>query len=146
MPDTLETLRLLEKLRRIEALCARPGSEGERLAAEGARRQILAQLAASQESPPPPPPKTPQPPPRYCYKFSFGDPWGRELFFALLRRHGLKPLSSRGRKSVQVEMTTTFLESTFRPEFEALQRSLYTRFDEFTAKTIAGMGSERRPP
>ena len=36
--------RLIEKLRRIEALFARPGGEGERIAAELARERILAQL------------------------------------------------------------------------------------------------------
>jgi hypothetical protein len=36
--------RLVEKLRRIEALFARPGTEGERIAAERARERIRARL------------------------------------------------------------------------------------------------------
>ena len=40
-----EERRLIEKLRKIEALFACPGSDGERLAAESARERIRQRLA-----------------------------------------------------------------------------------------------------
>ena len=67
--------QLVAKLRRIEALHARPGSEGERVAAERARQRILERLQQLEASEPP-----------VEFRFSLADQWSRHLFVALLRR------------------------------------------------------------
>lgn len=73
----------MDKLRRIEALFARPGSEGERVAAERARERIQARLAqlASEEPP-------------VEFRFSLADQWSRHLFVALMRRYGITPTAT----------------------------------------------------
>ena len=68
------------RLRKIEALFARPGSAGERRAAEAASVRIRARLAGFEDSE-----KTIE------MKFSLTDAWSRQLFLALSRRHGLTP-------------------------------------------------------
>ena len=66
----------MEKLRRIEALHARPGSEGERHAAERARERIQARLKELEAYEPP-----------IEFRFSLADQWSRHLFVALLRNY-----------------------------------------------------------
>jgi hypothetical protein len=68
------------KLRKIEVLFARAGTEGERLAAEAAAERIRARLGEFQKSVGP-----------IEMKFSLTDVWSRQLFVALSRRYGLKP-------------------------------------------------------
>ena len=68
------------KLRKIEALFARAGTEGERLAAEAAAERIRARIGEFQKSEG-----------LIEMKFSLPDAWSRQLFVALSRRYGLKP-------------------------------------------------------
>ncbi len=68
--------QLVEKLRRIEALHARPGSEGERHAAERARERIQSRLKQLEAEEPP-----------IEFRFSLADQWSRHLFLAVLRRY-----------------------------------------------------------
>ena len=78
MPD--EEQQLIAKLRKIEALFARPGTEGERRAAEHASNRIRARLTALEEIEP-----------AVEFRVSLTDAWSRSLFIAVLRRHGLRP-------------------------------------------------------
>ncbi len=70
---------LLSKLRKIEALHAGTGSDGERLAAVKAMLRIRERLANTERAEP-----------AVEYKFSLADPWARKLFLALARRYGLR--------------------------------------------------------
>ena len=74
---------LIQKLRRIEALHARAGSDGERLAAERARERIQARLQQLAAEEPP-----------VEYRFTLADQWSRHLFVALLRRYNISPYRS----------------------------------------------------
>ena len=67
--------RLREKLRKIEALFAGAGTEGERLAAEAALERVRARLTelGRHEKP-------------TEFQFSVPDTWSRHLFLALCRR------------------------------------------------------------
>jgi hypothetical protein len=78
-----EEQQLIAKLRKIEALFARPGTEGERRAAEDASNRIRARLNALEETEP-----------ALEFRFSLADAWSRSLFIAVLRRHGLRPTST----------------------------------------------------
>jgi len=68
------------ELRKIEALFARAGTDGERQAAGAALERIRERLARAQRAD------------RVIeIKFTFPDGWARRLFLALCRRYGLHP-------------------------------------------------------
>lgn len=119
---------LIEKLRKIEALFARPGTEGERVAAGNARERIRERLRQLErlESP-------------EEYRFSHPDPWSHRLFVALLRRYDLRPYRYRGqrRTTVMVKVTRTFLEQTLWPEFRQVNDVLHQYLHDVTQRVIA---------
>jgi hypothetical protein len=126
MPPSLEQ-QLVDKLRRIEALHARPGSEGERQAAERARERIQARLKQleAEEAP-------------IEYRFSLADQWSRHLFVALLRRYGIRPYRYRGqrRTTVMALLNRSFVNDTLWPEYMELQSTLSAYFDALTDRVI----------
>lgn len=117
----------MEKLRRIEALHARAGSAGERLAAGRARQRIHARLAELAAEEPP-----------VEYRFSLADQWSRHLFVALLRRYGIRPYRYRGqrRTTVMAHLSRSFVDETLWPEFLELQSTLSAYFDALTDRVI----------
>ena len=119
--------QLVEKLRRIEALHARPGSEGERHAAERARERIQARLRELEAEEPP-----------IEFRFSLADQWSLHLFVALLRRYGIRPYRYRGqrRTTVMAQLSRGFVNETLWPEFLELQGSLVAYFDALTDRVI----------
>ena len=123
-----EEARRIEKLRRVEELFARPGTEGERVAAERARERILARLREAEKVEP-----------AIEYHFSLNDQWSRRLFVALLRRYGIAPYrySGQRRTTVMARVSKAFVNDTLWPEFQALQSTLQEYFDDFTARVIA---------
>lgn len=134
--------QLVEKLHRIEALYARAGSEGERVAAERARERIKARLEQLAGEEPP-----------VEFRFSLADQWSRHLFIALLRRYGISPYRYRGqrRTTVMASMSRSFMNDTLWPEFQELHRTLAAYFDALTARVIeqalgvkAGEAEERQ--
>jgi hypothetical protein len=79
--DTNDHQRLIEKLRRIEALFAdRAATAGEKAAADEARDRILGRLKEFAEINPP-----------VEYTFTLRNRWSHKLFVALLRRYNLQP-------------------------------------------------------
>jgi hypothetical protein len=119
--------QLVEKLRRIEALHARPGSEGERQAAERVRERIQARLRQLEAEEPP-----------VEFRFSLADQWSRHLFVALLRRYGIHPYRYRGqrRTTVMARLSRAFVNETLWPEFQELQSTLAAYFDALTDRVI----------
>lgn len=119
--------QLVEKLRRIEALHARPGSEGERQAAERARDRIQARLKQLEAEEPP-----------IEFRFTLADQWSRHLFVALLRRYSLHPYRYRGqrRTTVMARLSRAFVNETLWPEFQELQGTLAAYFDALTDRVI----------
>ena len=117
----------MDKLRRIEALHARPGSEGERQAAERARERIRARLKELEAEEPP-----------IEFRFTLSDQWSRHLFVALLRRYGLRPYRYRGqrRTTVMARLNRSFVNDTLWPEFLELQSTLVAYFDALTDRVI----------
>jgi len=122
-----EEQRLIEKLRKIEALFARATSAGERAAAESARDRIrgrLEQLEKAERA--------------VEYRFSLPDGWSKSLFMALLRRYGIKPYrySGQRRTTVMARVTRTFANDVLWPEFQQLNESLRAHLESVTKRVI----------
>jgi len=124
----LDEARLIEKLRAIEALHARPGSEGERAAAGNARQRILERLRELADADPP-----------VEYRFSMADMWSRRVFLALLRRYEIRPYRYRGQRhtTVMAKVSKGFVDETLWPEFQALSSTLRSYLDEVTGRVVA---------
>lgn len=123
-----EEKRLIEKLRKIEALFARAGSAGERAAAEDARDRIRRRLDRLERAERP-----------VEYRFSLPDAWSKSLFLALLRRYGIAPYRHAGqrRTTVMARVTRTFAEDVLWPEFQQLHETLRDHLDAITKRVIA---------
>src|SRR5262245_20903715 len=119
--------RLREKLRKIEALFAGAGTEGERLAAEAALARIRARLAEMGRSEAP-----------VEIQFTVQDTWSRQLFLALCRRYGLAPYRyPRQRRSTAVlRAPKRFVDDVLMPEFKELDADLRSYLEEVTQRLI----------
>lgn len=118
---------LEEKLRKLEALHARPGTAGEKAAAEDAIQRIKARLAEFRTKEV-----------DVEFKVSLHDPWTRTLYIALCRRYGLYPFRRYGqrRTTVIVKAPESFFEETLWPEFQELAETLSDYLREITEKVI----------
>ena len=118
---------LRERLRKIEALFAAPGSDGERLAAEAAIGRIKDRLAAlGREASP------------IELQFSLADRWQRALFVALCRRYGLSPyrLHRQRHTTVMLKAPERFVREVLWPEFRELSGALTAWLAEATERII----------
>ena len=125
--DLMSQLKLSGKLRKIEALFARAGTEGERLAAKAASERVRARLGAFLKSDKP-----------IEMKFSLTDAWSRQLFFALSRRYGLKPYRypRQRRTTVMLSVPEKFINETLWPEFKELNQVLVDYLYQVTERII----------
>jgi len=119
--------RLREKLRKIEALFAGAGTEGERLAAEAALARVRARLAEIGRSEKP-----------TEFQFSVPDTWSRHLFLALCRRYGISPYRypRQRRSTVVLRAPRRFVEDVLWPEFRELDAELRAYLQEVTLRMI----------
>ena len=118
---------LREKLRKIEALFAGAGTEGERSAAEAALGRIRARLAELGRSEAP-----------VEIKVSVPDTWSRHLFLALCRRYGISPYRypRQRRSTVVLRAPRGFVEGVLWPEFKELDADLRSYLQEVTLRMI----------
>jgi len=121
-------LKLIEKLRKIEALHAGATTKGERVAAEEAHKRIWERLA---QAPIPEPPRE--------YRFSLENLWSRKLFVALLRRDGHRPYRYRRQRytTVMVRLPASEAEALW-AEFGALDEALRSHLDDLAERVISG--------
>ena len=119
--------QLRTKLRKIEALFARPGTPGEREAAGTALSRILERLKQAQQTDKP-----------IEIKFMFPDVWARRLFVALCRRYDLRPYryKRQRRTTVVLKAPKSFVETTLWPEFAELHRALNEYLNTATERII----------
>ncbi len=124
MPTEAE---LIEKLRKIEALYQRPGTDGERAAAANARDRVRARLAVQEPAEP-----------LLEQRMSMPDGWSQRLIVALLRRHGIAPYRIRGqrRTTVMARMTDRFARETLWPQYQQLSALLRAHLAEVTERVI----------
>ena len=118
---------LLDKLRKIEALIAQPGTAGEGLAATEARQRLMNRLAEIRKNDPP-----------VEYQFTMADTWSRLLFNALLRCYDLRPYRYHGqrRTTVMVRVSKTFVDDTLWPKYLEMSGTLREYLNEVTNKVI----------
>src|SRR5882757_2121056 len=119
--------KLRDKLRKVEALFAGAGTEGERLAAEAALERIRARLAEFGRSEAP-----------IEIKISVPDTWSRHLFLALCRRYGIAPYRypRQRRTTVMVRAPRRFVDEVLWPEFNELDAELRAYLQEVTLRLI----------
>ena len=117
---------LIDKIKKVEALFLGTDSKGEMNAALGALDRLNAQLDQLPGEP-------------VEYRFTMPDPWKRQLFLALVRRHGLNPyrLPRQRRTTVMVRADKTFIDTILWPQFLELSKLLHTYLDEATSDIIA---------
>lgn len=122
-----EEERLVSKLRKIEALFARPATQGEKVAAENAMERIRERLRLLEKAEP-----------AIEFKFTFHDSWSKSLFIALLRRYGISPFRYRGqrRTTVMARVTRTFVNETLWPEYQELNSTLMAHLQSITERII----------
>ena len=139
-----EETQLREKLRKIEALFAGAGTDGERTAAGAALARVRARLAALQRSEP-----------AVEMQFSLADQWSRRLFLALCRRYGLAPyrLYRQRMTTVMLKVPKAFVDQVLWPEFEELNAALWQYLNAVTLRVIreevhrdAGEAAEMKEP
>lgn len=118
---------LREKLRKIEALFAGAGTDGERDAAEAALGRVREKLKGMERTDPP-----------IEMKFTMPDQWSRHLFTALCRRYGLKPYRySRQRyTTVMLRVPQGFVDQILWPEFGELDGLLHQYLRDVTLRLI----------
>ena len=118
---------LREKLNKIEALIAGAATDGERAAADAAADRIRARLGTVMVDDT-----------VIEMKFSIPDPWSRQLFIALARRHGLHPFRYRRmhRQSIIVRAGERFVDNVLWPQFEELSAALTAYLSDMTDRMI----------
>lgn len=123
----LSEARLIEKLRALEALYARPGTTAEGRAAADAAERIQQRLAETQGD------KAVE------YRFSMADMWSRRVFVALLRRYGIRPYRYRRQRytTVMAKVSQRFVDETLWPQYEAFSDSLREYLAEVTDRVVS---------
>ncbi|MDE0826120.1 MAG: hypothetical protein OSA48_04850 [Akkermansiaceae bacterium] len=116
---------LLEKITKVEALFLRTDSLGEMTAAHAALERLNTQLDKLAGEP-------------QEYKFSMPDPWKRQLFLALVRRHQLAPyrLPRQRQTTVMVKVEKAFLDTILWPQYLELSKLLHSYLSEVTEDII----------
>jgi len=123
----MDEARLIDKLRRIEALFAGAATEGEKVAAERARSRILEKLKLWEKEDPP-----------VEYRFSMSDMWSRKVFVALLRRYGIRPYRYNGQRytTVMARVSKRFVDETLWPEFQEISDTLRIYLSDVTDRVV----------
>jgi len=119
--------RLIEKLRKIEALHSGATTAGERHAAAHARDRVAERLAT-----------TSAPEPNKEYKFCLENTWSRKLLIAMLRRDGYRPYRYRRQRytTVMVRLPAPAAEALW-AEYQALDHALCGHLDDLAERVIA---------
>jgi hypothetical protein len=103
---------LADKIRKVEALLARAGSEGERQAAALARQRLLQKIVQS--------------PIEYTVKVD--SHWKKRLFLAVCGKHKVHTYRYKGQKNTttMVRISKDFMDTVLWPEFNQYSKA----FDE----------------
>jgi len=116
---------LIEKIRKVEAVYVSTNSPGEAHAAQTALQRLRDQLTRAPE-------------PAEEFQMSIPDPWKRQLFLAMVRRHGLNPYRRyRQRHStVLVKVAPKYMNEILWPEYLEVSRLLQGYLAEATQDII----------
>ena len=125
--------KLIEKLRKVEALRDRGATDGERQAAEQVHEKLLRRLEELQSVEAP-----------LEYRFTFDNPWSQRLFIALCRHFGLRPYRYKRQRltTVMVRVPRSFVDETLWPMFEEYDDILTKHLESVAAQVIAEVFEE----
>ena len=117
---------IIAKIRKVEALFMGTDSPGEMQAAKSALDRLKEQLAAAPEQ-------------AQEFQFSMPDPWKRQLFVALVRRHNLAPYRRYRQRqtTVMVRTTRSMVDKVLWPQYIELSDLLHSYLDETTRDIIS---------
>lgn len=123
-----EEQRLIDTLRKVEALFAGTTFAGEKASAAAAIERLRQKLRETQQNDS-----------ATEFQFSMPDNWSRKLFMALLRRYGLEPYRYRGQRytTVMVCVPRSFVDQTLWPEYLKLSEVLTSYLDDVTNRVIS---------
>lgn len=123
----MDEAKLIDQLRKVEALFAGATTPGEEAAAGNVRERLLKQLELLQIDDPP-----------EEYQFSMSDQWERIVLVALLRRYGLRPYRypRQRRTTVMVRVSPRFLDKTLLPELDQITRILRQYLLDVTQRVV----------
>ena len=123
-----DTEKIIDKLRKLEAIFAGTTYEGERTAAGIAMGKLRERLRNFEQVDPP-----------ITFKFTLPDMWSRKLFVALLRRYGVTPYRRPRQKhtTVMAELSKRFVDETLWPEYLQLSTVLDDYLEEVTDRIIS---------
>lgn len=124
----MDELKLIEKLRHIQALYSGAATTGERVAAERARERILERLRLNEVEAPP-----------AEYQFSMPDMWSRKVFVSLLRRYGIRPYRYKRQRytTVMARVSKKFVDETLWPEYQEISETLHSYLSEVTDRVVS---------
>ncbi len=107
---------LYDKIRKIEALIERASSEGERQAAQQAKRRLQKRV---QDSP-------------IEYRVSTGSKWEKRLFVAICKKNGLHTYRYRRQKytTTMLRVSKTVMDNVLWPEYQRYAQILREMVDE----------------
>lgn len=134
--------RIIEKLKKIQQLYERAGTDGEKAAALEAMRRIKGQLDKM----------GPEPTREHVFtssaswdndyeeefRFGFNNPWSHSLFLALLHKHGIPPYRRprQKRTTVCARIKSRFCNHVLWPEFTALNNELVHHLNSYADEII----------
>lgn len=122
-----DTQRLLEKLRKIEALFQGATTPGERNAAGLAHERIKTRLDEGRSAEP-----------LVEFRFSFNNTWSRKLFAALLRRHNIQPYRYYRQRytTIMARAAPSFVNETLWPQYLEMDEVLKQHLDALAEQVI----------
>ena len=123
-----ELEKLIDHLRKVEALFAGTTFDGEREAAALAMQRLREKLRKMQDTDVP-----------VEFKFSLQNDWSRKLMTALMRRYDIRPFrySGQRRTTLMARLPKSFVDETLWPEFVQLDELLRKYLDEVTERVIS---------
>lgn len=126
--QTMSKMNLQEKIKKVEALIERAGSEGERESAILAKKR-LEQYKVKEE---------------IEYSISTPDMWHKKLFMAICHKHNLKPYRYYRQKytTAMVKVSKQFVDEVVWPEYLKYAKILEELVDDVTAELISKIHKE----
>lgn len=123
----MDEQKLIDKLRKVEALLAGATTSGEADAAQNARLALLERLKAAEAIDPP-----------MQWKFTLPDQWRKRLLCALMRRYGVKPYRYHGQRhtTVMARVSKHFVDRTLWPHYLELSKELEAYLCSVTERII----------
>lgn len=114
---------LLEKIRKVEALIERAGTEGEKQSAIQARERLLKSKHDEELE----------------YTIHIQDMWHKKLFLAICHKHALKPYRYHRQKytTAMVRISKSYLDTIVWPEYLKFAKILEELVEDITADVIS---------